>query len=154
MTYIQFYILASDKIEDRWHYTQRLVSQSLRRGKSVHIHTACADDTQLLIRRLEENALDGCVTNGSSTNGHSATGKSDIDEMVFVDHKGEPDADREVLINLSDEVPYFFSSFETTLEVIHDEPKAKAVGRERYRYYQERGYPLKHQDIQPELAIL
>jgi DNA polymerase-3 subunit chi len=154
MTYIQFYILASDKIEDRWHYTQRLVSQSLRRGKSVHIHTACASDTRLLIERLEEGVLEKCLATRSSANGRSANEKSDIDEMVFVDHKGEPDADRDVLINLSEEVPHFFSSFETTLEVIHDEPKAKAVGRERYRYYQERGYPLKHQDIQPELAIL
>lgn len=145
MTYIQFYILASDKIEDRWHYTQRLVSQSVRRGKSVHIHTACADDTHLLLQRLE----------GSSPEGSN----NDSDEMVFVDHKGldptgESNTNRQVLINLSAEVPYFFSSFETTLEIIHDEPQAKAVGRERYRYYQERGYPLKHQDIQPELALL
>lgn len=154
MTYIQFYILASDKVEDRWHYTQRLVSQSLRRGKTVHIHTACADDTRLLIQRLENGALEDCLARNNSESGSFANRKSDIDEMVFVDHKGEPDTDREVLINLSEEVPYFFSSFETTLEVIHDEPKAKAVGRERYRYYQERGYPLKHQDIQPELAIL
>jgi len=135
MTYIQFYILASDKIEDRWHYTQRLVSQTLRSGKSVHIHTACSQDTRALIERLESNA-------------------SDADELVFVDHKGEPEADRQVLINLSEEVPHFFSSFETTLEVIHAEPKAKAVGRERYRYYQDRGYPLRHQEIQLELAIL
>jgi DNA polymerase-3 subunit chi len=136
MTNIQFYILASDKLEDRWHYIQRLVAQSLQRGKSVHIHTACPRDTRTLIERLE-----------NSTN--NAT-----DELVFVDHKGEPEADREVLINLSQEVPYFFSSFETTIEVIHDEPDVKAVGRERYRYYQERGYPLRHQEIQLELAIL
>ena len=134
MTYIQFYILASDKIEDRWHYAQRLVSQNLRSGKSVHIHTACSRDTRTLIAQLEKNA-DNPV------------------EQVFVDHKGEPEADRQVLINLSEEVPHFFSSFETTLEVIHAEPNAKAVGRERYRYYQERGYPLRHQDIQLELAI-
>ncbi len=135
MTSIQFYILASDKIEDRWHYTQRLVSQSLRGGKSVHIHTACSHDTRMLIERLE-----------------SSTGIAD--ECLFVDHKGEPEADRQVLINLSEEVPHFFSSFETTLEVIHAEPKAKAVGRERYRYYQERGYPLRHHEIQLELAII
>jgi len=135
MTYIQFYILASDKIEDRWHYAQRLVSQSVRGGKSVHVHTACSNDTRALIEQMEGNSIEA-------------------DELVFVNHDGEPDADRQVLINLSDEVPYFFSSFETTLEVIHAEPKAKAVGRERYRYYQERGYPLRHQEIQLELAIL
>jgi len=135
MTYIQFYILASDKIEDRWHYTQRLVIQSLHAGKSVHIHTASSKDTRVLIEQLET-----CAGNA--------------DESVFVDHKGEPESDRQVLINLSEDVPHFFSSFETTLEVIHSEPQAKAVGRERYRYYQERGYPLKHHDIQLELAIL
>lgn len=135
MTRIQFYILASETLEDRWHYAQRLILQSLHSGKSVYVHTACSRDTRMLQDKLENNV-------------------PERDERVLVDHRGEPESERHVLVNLSEEVPYFFSSFETTLEVIHDEPAAKAVARERYRYYQERGYPLHHHEIQPQLAIL
>ncbi len=134
MTNIQFYILASDNLEQRWSYARQLLVQTLLRGKSVHIHTSCAAHTRLLIDKLL----------------HSL---GDNDEKVSIDHKGEPDTSQQVLLNLSNDVPHFFSSFETTLEVIHDEASTRKMGRERYRYYQQRGYPLRHYEIQPELAL-
>lgn len=134
MTNVQFYILASANQEDRWAYARRLVVQTLMRGKTVHVHTSCAADTRHLINYL----LDADTTGG---------------ERITIDHKGEPDHDPQVLLNLSMEVPHFFSSFETTLEVVHSEISTRNMGRERFRYYQERGYPLRHYDIQPELAL-
>lgn len=134
MTNIQFYILASDDLQDRWAYARRLVVQTLMRGKTVHIHTSCAAHTrQLMSYFLDADSSDG--------------------ERISIDHKGEPEIDQQVLLNLSAEVPHFFSSFETTLEVVHSEAGTRDMGRERYRFYQERGYPLRHYDIQPELDL-
>ncbi|OED35343.1 hypothetical protein AB833_30750 [Chromatiales bacterium (ex Bugula neritina AB1)] len=134
MTKIQFYILASDDLEQRWSYAKQLLLQTLMRGKSVHIHTSCAAHTRLLMEKLSGSL-------------------GDNDEKVSIDHKGEPDLNQQVLLNLSNEVPHFFSSFETTLEVVHAENNTRIMGRERYRYYQQRGYPLRHFEIQPELAL-
>jgi len=131
MTRIEFFILLDAELSDKFAYGQRLVLQSLASGRSVHVHTACASDTRAMICEFQhvENA-----------------------DQLTVDHKGEPESDPQVLINLAAEVPYFFSRFETTYEVVHDEKQARAMARERYRYYQERGYPLFHRKIQPELV--
>lgn len=131
MTNIHFYIIASADSEQRWLYARRLITQSLMRGKTVHIHTSCARDTREVIEKIGNSITDG-------------------DERISIDHKGEPESDAQVLLNLSTEVPHFFSSFETTLEVVHSESAARKMGRERYRYYQDRGYPLRHYEIAPE----
>jgi DNA polymerase-3 subunit chi len=55
----------------------------------------------------------------------------------------------QVLINLSDTPPEHFARFERMFEVISVDEADKAAGRERYRYYQQRGYPLTHFVAEP-----
>jgi DNA polymerase III subunit chi len=47
-----------------------------------------------------------------------------------------------VLLNLGAAVPPQFARFERLLEVIGDAPEELASGRERYRFYRDRGYTL------------
>jgi DNA polymerase-3 subunit chi len=47
-----------------------------------------------------------------------------------------------ILINFSAAVPTQFARFERLLEVIGNQPDMLAAGRERYRYYRDRGYAL------------
>jgi DNA polymerase III subunit chi len=47
-----------------------------------------------------------------------------------------------VLLNLGAAVPAQFARFERLLEVVGDAPDELASGRERYRYYRDRGYAL------------
>ena len=56
----------------------------------------------------------------------------------------------DVLLNLGDEWPPFFASFERLLEIVavDDEDKQKARGR--YRFYKERGYDIKVNPIEAE----
>ena len=49
-----------------------------------------------------------------------------------------------VLINLSGRTPAHFARFERMFEIISDDEADKAAGRDRYRYYKDRGYPLTH----------
>ncbi len=50
----------------------------------------------------------------------------------------------QILINLSDNTPSHFASFERMFEIISSNDADKSAGRERYRFYQQRGYPLTH----------
>lgn len=50
----------------------------------------------------------------------------------------------QILINLSDVPPGHFARFERMFEVISSDETDRSAGRERYRYYQQRGYPLTH----------
>jgi DNA polymerase-3 subunit chi len=59
---------------------------------------------------------------------------------------GQPvDADG-VLINVSDGVPGFFGRFERVAEIVLG--NARAAGRDRYRHYRDRGYPLQHHELE------
>jgi DNA polymerase III subunit chi len=50
----------------------------------------------------------------------------------------------QILINLTSSTPTHFARFERLFEVISSEDGDKLAGRERYRFYQQRGYPLTH----------
>jgi len=50
----------------------------------------------------------------------------------------------ELMINLSGQTPPDFARFERLLEIVAADDDDKVAGRERYRYYQQRGYPLSH----------
>ncbi len=47
-----------------------------------------------------------------------------------------------VLVNLGAEVPAQFARFERLLEVVGNAPEELVAGRERYRFYRDRGYAL------------
>ncbi len=47
-----------------------------------------------------------------------------------------------ILLNLSADVPAQFARFERLLEVVGSAPDELASGRERYRFYRDRGYAL------------
>ncbi|WP_034292376.1 DNA polymerase III subunit chi [Herbaspirillum sp. RV1423] len=50
----------------------------------------------------------------------------------------------QVLINLSGATPEHFARFERMFEIISSDETDKVAGRDRYRFYKERGYPLSH----------
>lgn len=50
----------------------------------------------------------------------------------------------QILINLSSNTPAHFARFERMFEIVSSDDADKSDGRERYRFYQQRGYPLTH----------
>ena len=71
------------------------------------------------------------------------------EEPVLIGRADEPPATRrwDLLINLCDEVPEFFSRFARVAEVVDADPERRARGRERYRYYRDRGYALNTHEV-------
>jgi len=62
-------------------------------------------------------------------------------EPVLVGFGDDPKDDNwQLIINLADAVPEFFSRYERMIEIIDANLERRAQGRERYRFYKERGY--------------
>lgn len=53
----------------------------------------------------------------------------------------------QVLINLGDSMPGFFSRFERLIEIVGDDAEDRSRARARYKWYKDRGYPLKTHDL-------
>ncbi len=57
----------------------------------------------------------------------------------------EPIFEEGLLINLAKDIPFFFARFDRVAEII---VKSKvSAGRDRYKYYRDRGYPLHHHHL-------
>lgn len=55
----------------------------------------------------------------------------------------------QILINLTPRTPTDFARFERLFEIVSTTPEDIASGRERYRFYQQRGYLLTHSVAEP-----
>lgn len=64
---------------------------------------------------------------------------------ILINHQADPRGERQLLINLSDEVPLYFAQFERVIELVTEDNKALA--RQHYSYYKDRGYPLNHHKL-------
>jgi DNA polymerase-3 subunit chi len=60
--------------------------------------------------------------------------------VLASDLEGAPH--HQVLVNLGADVPPQFARFERLLEVVGNAPEELSAGRERYRFYRDRGYAL------------
>ncbi|HEY1089596.1 MAG TPA: DNA polymerase III subunit chi, partial [Burkholderiaceae bacterium] len=56
------------------------------------------------------------------------------------------------LVNLSNELPPGFARYESLVEVVSQEDEVRNSGRERVRFYRERGYEVQFKDISGESA--
>jgi DNA polymerase-3 subunit chi len=61
---------------------------------------------------------------------------------VILATSGDALPHHDVLLNLSDEWPPFFASFERLLEIVAADDEDKAKARSRYAFYRKRGYDI------------
>jgi len=141
MTQIDFYVLDEPAAGNRFTLACRLSEKIYHQGRRIFIHTGSEEETRHMDRLLwtfrqgsfiPHGTLSGCDLNITP---------------VIIGHQGEGCQEQDVLINLSTEVPNFFSRFERVAEIIDKEPQVVSAGRERFRFYRDRGYPLCKHDI-------
>ena len=57
-------------------------------------------------------------------------------------HAVEPDGPSDVLVNLANDIPAFFSRFNRVAELVAGDDTQREAARARYRFYKDRGYTL------------
>jgi len=144
MTRIDFYVLGDAMAATRIELVCKLAEKASGRRQKVHLYSS---DRQLLtdidIRLWDFRAM-SFVAHRLLPESH-LPGSDDNDPVLL--SSNEPGNDRKLLINLDREVPSFFSRFERALEIVNKEPEVQAAGRDRYRFYKQRGYPLQHYNV-------
>lgn len=144
MTRIDFYVLASKDPTERLHLICKLAEKGAGQQQKVFIYSESADELVLLDTALWDFRPMSFVAHTLVSTEHTLS--SDDNDPVLLS-SGQPGSDRNILINLAQAVPPFFSRFERTLEVVNAEPEIQNAGRSRYRFYQQRGYPLRHHKL-------
>lgn len=134
MTEIDFYVLSGDEPGRRELLACRIAEKAYSLGHEVFMHVP----DQAAARRLDDllwTFREGSFLPHALADGDPAP--------VVIGAGVEPPATTFLLINLTAEVPAFFSRFERVAEVVSEEPAIRDAGRERFRFYRDRGYSLR-----------
>ena len=137
MTRVSFYILKSQKAQNRQAFACRLAEKAWRDGHQVFIYTESADQSAAMDAALWAFRPESFVPHEVMTDPATVTAP------VLISHDNTPPPRlMDVLINLNAQQPMFFSQFERLAEIIDTDEQVKQQGRQRYKFYQDRGYPL------------
>lgn len=96
--------------------------------KSHQIYVFCANQTQA-------ETLDKLLWTFRDT---SFIPHNTSDAPIIIGYAASPLPDlHDILVNLSDDVPDFFSHFQRIIEIIPENPESREKAREKYRFYRE-----------------
>lgn len=142
MTRIDFYRYAEDKLR----YACRLAARAYESDARVVVYSPDRELLQGFDRAL-------WVFNATKFVPHCFTDAPLAAETpVILASTGEGLPHHDVLLNLADETPAFFATFERLLEVVGTDEADKDRARERYVFYRKRGYDIRVNDIEAQGA--
>jgi DNA polymerase III subunit chi len=150
VTRVDFYILPDVDLEARRRFACRLAHKAVAMRQRVYVLVTDAAAGADLDALMWEYPAHHFLPHGIA--GEPAS----VNAPVVIDHQepvGGPvgdtigkDGNDQLLINLSAAIPPFFSRFERVAEIIVE--NLREDGRDRYKLYRDRGYPLFHHDIE------
>ena len=136
MTQVDFYILDYPGNEASLHVACRLAEKAWRQGHKVHIHAANAAMAQRMDELMwtfrEPSFLPHCLS----------TAEQASSSPIHIGYDAQGVLHDDVLINLDNEIPLFFSQFHRVAELVDKDETARQLGRQRFTFYRDRGYPL------------
>ena len=141
MTRVDFYILKGTGDSARALFACRLTEKAVQQGHQVYINTESA------VQLLQLDDLLWTFRAGSFLPHAVDNGENHSDLPVLLAHGGEPRNSHDVLVNLSNEIPPFFSRFNRVAELVGSNDTQRAEARNRYRFYKDRGYTLNTHEI-------
>ncbi|HEY9037305.1 MAG TPA: DNA polymerase III subunit chi [Pseudomonadales bacterium] len=135
MTEVSFYILDGASADDRLRFACRLAAQSWRRHLPVFLFSPEAQAAELDTLLWE-------FRDASFVPHRRSDDQSLPASPVEIGQNDSPAHHHGLLINLGDHIPDWFSRFDRTAEITCNTPELLEALRERYRFYESRGYPL------------
>lgn len=140
MTRVDFYMLEQRSAEIE-RFACRLTEKAWRLGHQIYLQTKDAEQTDRIDRLLWTFRDQAFIPHGKYGEPEAA------DLRVALGHGTDPTGWQGLLINLDDEVPTFFSRFDRVAEIVGPGAEEREVARQRYNFYQERGYTLHRHTI-------
>ncbi len=145
MTEIDFYLLGEQ--ESRFGFACKLINKIFSLGNSIFVCTESEKDSHEISSALWNFASSSFLANEIIVVPEKQENKIESRTPIRICHnicdQSAPLAGNDVLVNLSLSVPPHFSRFIRHVEIISGDEATKEKLRDNYRFYQQRGYPLK-----------
>jgi len=137
MTRVDFYSNAPDKLE----LARLIIQKAHRQGLSIMIYSV----DQQMLTELDQNLwaepatsfVPHCRTDAAHAAQTPVVLGTDIGDLSHTD----------VLINLNETTPNFFSRFERLIEIVSNDEADRSAARQRWLFYKQRGYAMTNHDM-------
>ena len=136
MTRIEFYFNVTDKPA----LTIKLVQAAVAKRKLVTVSATDEAAAQQLSALLWQADAASFVPNLLANEALAAQ------TPVVLHWQNQAILQDELLINVSENQPSFFSQFTELIEIVGTNEQDKAAARTRYKFYRDRGYEIKNTD--------
>ena len=137
MTKVDFYTSSPDKLRTACQLSHKAMQNGVRTVISAP-DAAATDALDKLLWHYPATAfLPHCRSNAE-----------EAEQMPVVLNQGSDKfPHHELLISLHNECLPYFSRFERVIEIIGNDAEDSRLGRERFKFYRDRGYELRHIDL-------
>ncbi|MGE0486625.1 MAG: DNA polymerase III subunit chi [Gammaproteobacteria bacterium] len=134
MTRVDFYVIDGGA-ERHDHTLCRVVTKAWQHGHEIYVH--CAD-------RDGARAFDDLLWTFEDISfvPHALAGENSTTVPIVIGTAAEDATTPDVLLNLAPDVPASVSRFARVIESAGHDDATRQAARLRYRFYQDRGYPL------------
>ena len=152
MTQVDFYILSDDSAEARLKVACRLADKATQQRLGVFLLAESENDARRLDELLWTFAQNSFLPHRFAWDNPSEGVAEPIvialeEQAQGTLEDGSAAADWGLMINLAPRVPDTFSRYERLAEIVGATAETREHGRERYRFYRERGYTLQTHQI-------
>lgn len=141
MTRVDFYITKNTADESAAKLACRIAEKAFQQKHNIYIHTDNREQAEKLDQLMwvyrDGSFLPHCLLDDPQ-HGQAA---------ILIGYNEPPASSAAVLINISHEIPAFFSRFERVAEVVAGDDATREKARARYKFYRERGYPLETHEL-------
>jgi DNA polymerase-3 subunit chi len=143
MPRVDFYLIAENQPHARLVFASRLIEKAYHLNHRIYVNTSStaeshALDTLLWVFR-EESFIPHAIYTGSVTTSAPIQIGNEIQKL--------PEDQHDILINLSEAIPTFYTDFQRVIEIVLNEPQHQAKSRERFRLYREQDCQLDLHDL-------
>lgn len=142
MTEILFYTFAGEPLD----VARRLAAKAYGQGRRVMLYAPDPGAAEAIDRLLWTVPALGFVPHCRDTDALAA------ETPLLIGANPEVPAQADVLINLDPALPPAFARYERLVEIVGEDDASRERGRERYRFYQARGYALTNHDLRRRAA--
>lgn len=141
MTRVDFYVSPNQSEDAAMRLACRIVDKAWQQQNQVYVHTANAEQANKLDTMLWTFRDGAFIPHCQSSDEHQS------ETPIIIGCETPPEAKPEVLINLGDDVPGFFSRFERVIEIVAGNETTRTQARQRFKFYRERGYQLETHEL-------
>jgi DNA polymerase-3 subunit chi len=134
MPELSFYILQSESLHDRYFFACRLIEKAYQNGQFCYVLMDSLAEAQTLDDMLWTFRVGSFIPHQILTQA-----PPDIVSQVLIGIENAPPAWRNIIFNLSKQLPINWESSKRILEILDNRESTKIAGRARYSAYKQAG---------------